>query len=225
MIPLRFVCGVTVFLLLLANCATPPVVRPSPVLAVYIDDTTISWDEPQHFDLMPDDVYVIFYGRDLSSPEISSDTNVKKSMHRQDERRSASLQPFDDTGNYTAVVGVLRQGQLVLSSRPITVYLQAPPPPPPAPIRRIEVRLQASTILFTAYGSFPLGFMVVWSKNPAPVFPTRAGDLSLYRGPNDPREVRLQPFDGPGEYYVRVFEFLGDEQTGIVSETLRAVLP
>lgn len=212
------------FMVMFMGCASAPVPPPEPVLVVYNEDRIVRWDEPLHFDRLPTDKYLVIYGRDLRAPAVDH-PNTRKWVYRPDETRSAWLEPFADTGVYDVYVGVLRNDRVVLWSRPVSVFMEAPPPPTPAAVKRIEVEFQPPRLMFRPFGQYTLGFKIVWSKNPDPVYPTRAGDLAVYRSLYDPRDVWLEPFDGPGEYYVRVFEYLGDEKTGIVSQTLRVTLP
>lgn len=225
MVDLRRLPGFVLVLMLVAGCTTPPRVQEKPVLVVYVGEGLLRWDEPLHFEIKAGDSYAVIYRLEDSEAAGSSNQRQKTIIVRLDEPRKAELTPFDGTGQYTALVGVLRQQEIVLVSRPLSVFLETPAPSQIPQSRRIEVQLQGPRIVYTPHGSFPLGFMVIWSKNPDPVFPTRPRDLAIYRGPTDPKEVRLQPFDGPGEYHVRVFEFLGEERTGLVSETLKVRLP
>jgi len=90
---------------------------------------------------------------------------------------------------------------------------------------RIEVRAEGHQIRFTPYGTFPQGFKVVWSLEPDPVYPPREGDYANYVGPFDERETWLWTEGAPGLYHVRVLEYLGDQGTGVASETLLVEVP
>jgi hypothetical protein len=74
-----------------------------------------------------------------------------------------------------------------------------------------------------ADGTSAQGFKVVWSKNENPIYPTREGDAyHYYSDPNTNRD-KLEPFAGPGDYYVRVCEYLGSA-CGVYSNQIKVVL-
>lgn len=180
-----------------------------------------NWEPPQ-----PVEGFLVVYGLGAEAPN-PDQPGVQRLFRAWDEELTAWLEPYQGSGDYRVRVGVYDKGKILLWSRVFTVALQAAPPPPPAPspeLRRIEVRFESPRLLFFPFGEYPLGFKIVWSKRPDPVYPPRIGDLSVYRSIHEQREVWLTAFDGPGEYYVRVFEFLGDEKTGIVSEMLKVDL-
>lgn len=58
-------------------------------------------------------------------------------------------------------------------------------------------------------GSSPLGYKVVWSKNPNPTYPTREGDKYHYLSNPIVTTDEIDGFAGDGKYYVRVCEYLG----------------
>ncbi len=53
------------------------------------------------------------------------------------------------------------------------------------------------------------GFKVVWSKNSGPTYPLRNGDKYNYYTNPDKKTDTLIAFNGDGNYYVRVCEYLG----------------
>lgn len=64
-------------------------------------------------------------------------------------------------------------------------------------------------VKWTVNGYSAQGFKVVWSKNAGPTYPTRSGDKYHYYSDPDRRTDTLTAFDGSGQYYVRVCEYLG----------------
>lgn len=68
-------------------------------------------------------------------------------------------------------------------------------------------------------GTSPNGFKVVWSKTSGPVYPTRDGDRYHYFSSPDTRTDIIDAFDGSGDYYVRVCEYL-DGQCGEYSNEI-----
>lgn len=53
------------------------------------------------------------------------------------------------------------------------------------------------------------GFKLVWSKNANPTYPTRDGDKYAYYSSPTQNKGKTTAFNGSGEYYVRVCEYLG----------------
>ncbi|GEM_PF-6993413 len=129
----------------------------------------------------------------------------------------------------TLVVAVLVVIWAVSCSTPAPTVSQGPPVEeikvsvPIAPQRSIDLSFERSLLKFIPHGQFPMGFMTVWSLNEAPVFPTRSGDIAVFRSPREKPEVKLEAFAGEGTYFVRVFEYLGSG-TGLVSDTLTVYL-
>lgn len=75
-----------------------------------------------------------------------------------------------------------------------------------------SITLTAGTggvVNWTVDGISDQGFKVVWSKNTGPTYPTRDGDKYSYLSSSEARTVTLDAFDGDGDYYVRVCEYLG----------------
>lgn len=67
------------------------------------------------------------------------------------------------------------------------------------------------------------GFKVVWSKSANPTYPTRKGDKYHYHSNPEEDDDKLEAFDGTGEYYVRVCEYLGGK-CGIYSNEIKMSL-
>jgi len=81
----------------------------------------------------------------------------------------------------------------------------------------------AQKIEWETEGTSSQGFKVVWSKNPNPEYPLRSGDqYHYYSDPNSERDT-LIPFDGSGQYYVRVCEYLGGK-CGVYSNEVEVIL-
>ena len=69
------------------------------------------------------------------------------------------------------------------------------------------------------------GFKVIWSHEPFPEYPVREGmDEFLYFEADQEHEAWIYPFQGEGQYFVRVCEYLGDGQCGAYSEQLETEL-
>jgi len=69
-------------------------------------------------------------------------------------------------------------------------------------------------------GTSAHGYKVVWSKNENPTYPTRSGDKYKYFSDPSAYYLVLSPFDGSGDYYVRVCEYLGDGVCGVYSNQI-----
>lgn len=77
-------------------------------------------------------------------------------------------------------------------------------------ISRIKVWATGNLVEWTAKdGVSKQGFKVVWSKNPSPTYPNRDGDAYQYHDSPSATSTKLEGFNGPGTYYVRVCEYLG----------------
>lgn len=77
-------------------------------------------------------------------------------------------------------------------------------------VKFIKLKMEGNTAKWEADGYSAKGFKVVWSKNSNPTYPTRTGDKYTYHSSPDSYYSKLAAFDGPGKYYVRVCEYLGD---------------
>lgn len=77
-------------------------------------------------------------------------------------------------------------------------------------ISRIKLWATGNTVEWTAKdGISKQGFKVVWSKNPSPTYPNRDGDAYQYHDSPSAASTKIEGFNGPGTYYVRVCEYLG----------------
>jgi hypothetical protein len=83
--------------------------------------------------------------------------------------------------------------------------------------------VSGSKISWKASGYSESGFKVVWSKNPNPTYPTRDGDKYHYYSEPTKTSDTVDAFDGEGEYYVRVCEYLGGK-CGTYSNQIAIVL-
>lgn len=73
----------------------------------------------------------------------------------------------------------------------------------------IKVYNENSKIIWEVDGYSKNGFKVVWSKNEQPTYPTREGDKYIYHSDPSTRSSRITAFNGSGDYYVRVCEYIG----------------
>ncbi|MFZ2125716.1 MAG: FecR domain-containing protein [Candidatus Saccharimonadales bacterium] len=64
-------------------------------------------------------------------------------------------------------------------------------------------------INWTVDGHSDQGFKIVWSKTAGPTYPKRDGDQYYYSSSSETRTYTVTAFDGDGDYYVRVCEYLG----------------
>jgi len=88
----------------------------------------------------------------------------------------------------------------------------------------IVLSADGSRVEWKSDGTSAKGYKVVWSKNEGPTYPTRSGDKYKYFSDPSAYYLVLTPFDGPGEYYVRVCEYLGDGVCGTYSNEVKASL-
>ncbi|MDP3244935.1 MAG: peptidoglycan-binding domain-containing protein [bacterium] len=80
-----------------------------------------------------------------------------------------------------------------------------------------------ANVLWATSGKSKEGFKVVWSKNNNPTYPTREGDKYLYFSESTANSATLEAFNGAGEYYVRVCEYLGGK-CGVYSNQIKISL-
>ncbi|MFP4364580.1 MAG: hypothetical protein ACLFR1_12020 [Spirochaetia bacterium] len=125
------------------------------------------------------------------------------------------LEAYDGPGRYFVRVGQYNDGEILTYSNQVQVNLIED-------ISNIDsIRLFSSppNISWMPERLPQTGFVVSWSKEPSPTYPPRDSDnvhvwLDAFTAIDT-----LQAFDGPGQYYVRVFEYLGAE-AGAVSNQL-----
>ncbi len=80
-----------------------------------------------------------------------------------------------------------------------------------------------SKVKWESEGVSQRGFKLVWSKNSNPTYPTRDGDKYVYLGSSDAESYKIGAFDGAGEYYVRICEYLGGK-CGVYSNEIKVTL-
>lgn len=86
-------------------------------------------------------------------------------------------------------------------------------------VSSIAAAASGNKITWSTIGTSASGFKVVWSKNTAPVYPTRDGDKYAYLSEPTASSTEIDAFDGAGQYYVRVCEYLGGS-CGVYSNQL-----
>lgn len=77
------------------------------------------------------------------------------------------------------------------------------------PVTNITVKFTGTnTVSWIAKGYSKNGFKVVWSKSAYPTYPTRTVDRYKYLTDPNATATELNAFDGVGDYYVRVCEYV-----------------
>jgi len=94
---------------------------------------------------------------------------------------------------------------------------------PESVVESITLEANGSKISWEANGTSVGGFKVTWSKNENPTYPTREGDKYHYHSDPNENEDTLTDFNGEGEYYVRICEYLGG-QCGTYSNQVKTWL-
>ncbi|MDP4038876.1 MAG: hypothetical protein Q8P54_02865 [bacterium] len=105
----------------------------------------------------------------------------------------------------------------------------------PAPIKKKTEPVSSTVSAISLNGSGVLvnwlttgtaykGFKVVWSKNSGPTYPTRSGDKYHYLSSPSTSSDTIYSFNGPGTYFVRVCEYLGNG-CGVYSNQISVTLP
>jgi hypothetical protein len=92
-----------------------------------------------------------------------------------------------------------------------------------SPVTSIKLQAEGEKIEWETEGYSSSGFKVTWSKDENPVYPTRKNDRYHYHSSSDKTHDVLEAFDGKGEYYVRVCEYLGGK-CGIYSNEVKVIL-
>lgn len=76
----------------------------------------------------------------------------------------------------------------------------------------IELKhLEELYVFWTTSEYSELGYKLVWSKNPNPVYPPREGDYYTYHSDPNTNLSNIFPFNDDGIYYVKVCEYLGEK--------------
>jgi len=142
----------------------------------------------------------------------------KYHYYSEPEKRSDRLEAFDSSGYYYVRVCEYLGGACGKYSNEIKVSLGTAEPVEAEEIKTetsgavTEITLSQKAdneIKWSVSGYSGKGFKVVWSKNSGPVYPNRAGDRYLYFSDPYYYYTVLTAFDGDGDYYVRVCEYLG----------------
>jgi len=81
----------------------------------------------------------------------------------------------------------------------------------------------AGKVVWKTAGTSDQGFKVVWSKTSGPTYPCREGDKYNYLTSPTANASVLEAFDGAGDYYVRVCEYLGGK-CGVYSNQIKVAL-
>lgn len=82
---------------------------------------------------------------------------------------------------------------------------------------------KSQEVCWNAKGYSEMGFKLVWSKNGGPEYPTRSGDMYNYYSHPKTERGTVYGFDGSGDYYVRVCEYLGGK-CGVYSNQIKVGL-
>ncbi len=85
------------------------------------------------------------------------------------------------------------------------------------------VSVGESKVTWKINGYSKNGFKLVYSQNSSPTYPTRDGDKYQYFSEPETRSANLDAFEGEGEYYVRVCEYLGGK-CGVYSNQIKVSL-
>ncbi|MCD4694333.1 hypothetical protein K8R62_03170 [bacterium] len=88
-----------------------------------------------------------------------------------------------------------------------------------AVVNSITLSGEGESIEWSMDGYSAKGFKVIWSKNSDATYPTRSGDKYHYYSSPSQRTDTLSAFNGDGNYYVRVCEYLGGK-CGIYSNEI-----
>jgi len=124
-----------------------------------------------------------------------------------------TLDAFDGAGEYYVRAGWYVGGKVLFYSETLKVKLggntensQKVSGAYKSSRKSIQVKVnnqQTAQVLLTYTDSKPDGVKILWSKNPYPVYPVRDKDMYLYCPVDSELQGWLEPFDGPGKYYVR----------------------
>jgi len=80
---------------------------------------------------------------------------------------------------------------------------------PTSSTRSINLTSSGNKVSWTVDGTAPQGFKVTWSKNAAPTYPPRDGDMAVYYSDPSASSAEIHAFSGAGTYYVRICEYIG----------------
>lgn len=105
----------------------------------------------------------------------------------------------------------------------VNVVLATTEQSPVSAVTSITLSGVGNSIKWVTVGTSTQGFKVVWSKNANPTYPNRDGDKYHYYSEPTKQYDTLEAFNGAGEYYVRVCEYLGG-QCGTYSNEIKLAL-
>jgi len=151
--------------------------------------------------------------------------SVDKYMYYKDSNaRSGEIDAFNGARDYYVRVCEYKKGQCVKYSNEVKVYLEGSQSTAvKTGINSISLSLSGSSAGWSVDGYSPNGFKLLWSKNTNPTYPTRSADKYAYYDNPNARNGQIDLFDGPGEYFVRVCEYLNG-QCGTYSNQVKIEL-
>lgn len=76
-------------------------------------------------------------------------------------------------------------------------------------VNAIKLKSSGNAVYWAVDGYSKMGFKLVWSRTPNPVYPLRENDKYQYFDNPMQSEAKLEAYAGSGTYYVRVCEYLG----------------
>jgi len=162
-------------------------------------------------------------------PTYPTGSGDKYHYYSDSSKRDDSLNAFNGTGDYYVRVCEYLGGKCGVYSNQIKVSLGEQKQTQTQEQVRNQYRVdsvkltsgeKANRVIWQANGYSEKGFKVVWSKKQNPTYPTRSRDRYHYY--SDPQRISdvISAFDGPGDYYVRVCEYLGG-QCGVYSNQIK----
>ncbi|MBD3311497.1 MAG: hypothetical protein GF349_03305 [Candidatus Magasanikbacteria bacterium] len=172
-----------------------------------IDGVNVSWQT----DLKPNNGFKIIWSKE-PKPSYPIRYSDKYFYYKNPEVRSGKIDNFDGDGKYYVRVCVYQNSVCKKYSNEVTTYLGNNTEKEEGEsntVNSITLNLEGSTANWSVDGYSPKGYKLLWSKNPKPSYPTRAGDKYAYYSNPNSRSGEVDLFDGPGTYYVRVCEYLG----------------
>lgn len=98
-----------------------------------------------------------------------------------------------------------------------------PEPNEPENATSIDLHQSFGDLIWSIQGDAPDGIKVTWSKSENPTYPPRHSDKAVYVDSGNTYKW-LNDFDGPGTYYVRVCEYLGNGACGTYSNQISVFL-
>lgn len=87
----------------------------------------------------------------------------------------------------------------------------------------INTRVDGNKVMWKVDGKSNTGYKIVWSKNINPTYPTRDGDKYIYIENPSYYYTSIDAFNGAGDYYVRVCEYINGG-CGVYSNEVKTTL-